>query len=146
MWKFMKDDSKDALQGVSKVIDEFGLFDLQYEGFIRVLKGHQGFASAADFVCAVNAILELHGLFSTIHAQGCIDLNQVDRRFWLACDAVSGNDLDALFHGVELAKKAQEILVSEAHQILERKKIIPSGSFRYVFLRDSQQVSFHKYE
>jgi len=137
LWRFMKEDSKKALNKLPSIVDEFGLFDLHYDGFVRNFRDYKGSASAADVVLAANAVLELGDVFDSGRHT---DLEEnVKDRFWKAYDIVCLRQYTALQVGLKLAIRSQELLVSEAHQVLERKKIIPSGSFRYVLLRDSQQ-------
>lgn len=135
-WCFMKAECKQALdERLAAVIRRFDLGkSIQYESFVRAMPGHRGAVSAADCVLAVSSLLELDAEEgSTTSAVG-----PLQERFWRAYDALDAARGAMLDGGLEMAIAAQKLTADIGGDVIERRKFVPSGPFRYVFLRDQQ--------
>lgn len=121
-WCYMSAACKSALDDrLMGAVRRFSLGkDIQYESFVRVLPGHRGKISAADVVLGLQAMLEL-------------DSSDPKRSFFRALDALNGSSLDSALH---LAVNAQRLVAEIGGEVVERRRYISSGPFRYVFLRD----------
>jgi hypothetical protein len=145
-WCYMKAECKAALDDrLALSVRRFDLGkDIQYDSFVRMLPGHRGKVSAADMVYGLSALLELDG----VSLEGCdekanatapssID-NALESRFWRAYDALDTQRVVSLTHGLSLAIMSQKLAAEIGGEVIERRKFVPSGPFRYVFLRDVQ--------
>lgn len=141
-WCFMKQKSKIALEKhLRNAILRFDLGDrIQYDSFVRTLPGHRGDISAADFVHAVTALLEVDDSKWTLRPSNT-GLSAYDR-FWRAYDSLDSKRVHLLLDGLELAMFVQRLTAEIGGDVIERKKFVPSGPFRYVFLRDEQHKEF----
>lgn len=142
-WCFMKHKSKIALEKhLRNAILRFDLGDrIQYDSFVRTLPGHRGDISAADFVHAVTALLEVDDSKWSLRPSSTGRLSAVDR-FWRAYDALDTKRVNLLLDGLEMAMFVQRLTAEIGGDVIERKKFVPSGPFRYVFLRDEQHKEF----
>lgn len=142
-WCFMKHKSKVALEKhLRNAILRFDLGDrIQYDSFVRTLPGHRGDISAADFVHAVTALLEVDDSKWSLRPSSAGRLSAVDR-FWRAYDSLDSKRVNLLLDGLELAMFVQRLTAEIGGDVIERKKFVPSGPFRYVFLRDEQHKEF----
>lgn len=124
-WCFMRAECKAALDDrLEAVVRRFDLGRaIQYDSFVRARAGHRGAVCAADVAAAVAALLEL--------ADG-----ELPTRFWRAYDALDVARAAALDAGLSLAVDAQKLAAEVGGDVIERRKFVPSGPFRYVFLRD----------
>jgi cell division control protein 45 len=152
-WCYMKAECKAALDDrLATSVRRFDLGkDIQYDSFVRILPGHRGKISAADVVYGVSALLELDGIdpdnggltasngqtAAEVVSADSIDL-AVERRFWCAYDAMDTQRSDALAVGLDLAIMSQKLAAEIGGEVIERRRFVPSGPFRYVFLRDMQ--------
>jgi len=147
-WCFMNSDCKDALDGrLPSIVKRFDLgAGIQYESFVRALPGHRGAVCAADVSLCVAALLETTTIGTGnsnsnsdkdgngkngVEAKEFLGLQQ---RFWSAYDALGANA--NLSQGLDLAIESQALVAGIVSDVIERKKYVPSGAFRYVFLRD----------
>lgn len=142
-WCYMSQKCKIALE--KHLRDAIMRFDLgngiQYDSFVRTLPGHRGDISAADFVHAVTALLEVDDSKWTLRPSSSGRLTAIDR-FWRAYDALDSKRVNLLLDGVELAMFVQRLTADIGGDVIERRKFVPSGPFRYVFLRDEQHKEF----
>lgn len=134
-WCFMKAECKQALDDrLAAVIRRFDLGkSIQYESFVRAMPGHRGAVSAADCVFAISSLLELDAEGAAPSAVG-----PLQERFWRAYDALDPGRGAALDAGLDMAIVAQKLAAGIGGDVIERRKFVPSGPFRYVFLRDQQ--------
>lgn len=142
-WCFMNSDCKDALdERLPDVVKRFDLGSgIQYESFVRALPGHRGAVCAADVSLCISALLETskidapagtaNGDKQHTEEEEFLGLQQ---RFWNAYDALGTNA--SLAQGLDLAIESQAVVAGIVTDVIERKKYVPSGAFRYVFLRD----------
>lgn len=145
-WCYMKAECKAALEDrLVPAMRRFGLGkDVQYNSFIRVLPGFRGKISASDVVHGLSALLELnvvdtagnHLRLGEFMTDAQISDSDLERRFWRAYDAIDRQRMDVLCSGLELAIASQKLIVEIGGEIVERRRFVPSGPFRYVFLRD----------
>eukprot|EP00737_Agarophyton_chilense_P002480 gb/GEZJ01002833.1/.p1 GENE.gb/GEZJ01002833.1/~~gb/GEZJ01002833.1/.p1 ORF type:complete len:766 (+),score=96.27 gb/GEZJ01002833.1/:2598-4895(+) len=142
-WCYMKQAHKIALEEqLQKAVERFGLgHSIQYDSFVRTLPGHRGDISASDFVYAVTALLEFDepsqkAALGTSHDSLLLD------RFWRAYDALDPRKTVLLEAGLDMAISAQQLTAEIGGEVIERRKYVPSGPFRYVFLRDQQFKEF----
>lgn len=140
-WCYMKQKNKVALdKNLSDAISRFDLGDsIHYDSFVRTLPGHRGDISAADFVHAVTALLEVDDSRWDHHSAGAA--SALDR-FWRAYDALDSKRVKLLEDGLDLAMFVQKLTSEIGGDVIERRKFVPSGPFRYVFLRDEQHKEF----
>lgn len=142
-WCYMKQTHKVALEEqLQKTIDRFDLGQsIQYESFVRTVPGHRGDISASDFVFAVTALLEFDEPTQKVAAGTSHDSLLLDR-FWRAYDAMDPRKTVLLEAGLDMAISAQQMTAEIGGEVIERRKFVPSGPFRYVFLRDQQFKEF----
>lgn len=140
-WCYMKQKNKIALETqLENAISRFQLGEnIQYDSFVRTLPGHRGDISAADFVHAVTALLEVDDSRWDHHSAEAA--SPVDR-FWRAYDALDSKRVKLLEDGLDLAIFVQKLTAKIGGDVIERRKYVPSGPFRYVFLRDEQHKEF----
>lgn len=127
-WCFMRADCKTALdERLSSALRRFDLGrSMQYDSFVRSRRGHRGAVCAADIAAASSALLELSD-------------GELSARFWGAYDALGDAQASrsgVLDGGLSLAVEVQKLASSVGGEVIERRKFVPSGPFRYVFLRD----------
>lgn len=141
-WCYMKQKNKIALEThLHRAISRFDLGDaIQYDSFVRTMPGHRGDISAADFVHAISALLEFDDP-SQRDRHGNVVRSDQDR-FWRAYDAMDSKRAGLLETGLEMAISAQRLTADIGGDVIERRKFVPSGPFRYVFLRDQQHKDF----
>lgn len=141
-WCYMKQENKIALEDqLSHAIRRFDLGEsFQYDSYVRSMPGHRGEISAGDFVYAISALLEFSDASQSDSRTYGTD-SQTDR-FWCAYDALDSRKPDILHEGLEMAISAQRITAEIGGDVIERRKFVPSGPFRYVFLRDQQLKEF----
>eukprot|EP00178_Gracilaria_changii_P010448 TRINITY_DN3042_c0_g1_i1.p1 TRINITY_DN3042_c0_g1~~TRINITY_DN3042_c0_g1_i1.p1 ORF type:complete len:748 (-),score=93.63 TRINITY_DN3042_c0_g1_i1:1246-3489(-) len=142
-WCYMKQAHKIALdQQLQKAVERFDLgHSIRYESFVRTLPGHRGDISASDFVYAVTALLEFDEP-SRKTAPGTSYHSLLLDRFWRAYDALDPRKVVLLEAGLDMAISAQQLTAEIGGEVIERRKFVPSGPFRYVFLRDQQFKEF----
>lgn len=142
-WCYMKQTHKVALEEeLQKAIDRFDLGQsIQYDSFVRTVPGHRGDISASDFVFAVTALLEFDEPTQKV-APGTSHESLLLERFWRAYDAMDPRKTVLLEAGLDMAISAQQMTAEIGGEVIERRKFVPSGPFRYVFLRDQQFKEF----
>lgn len=140
-WCYMMQKNKIALeQHLRSAMSRFDLGDsFQFDSFVRTLPGHRGDISAADFVHAVTALLEVDD--SRWHHHAAEAASPIDR-FWRAYDALGSKNVKLLEDGLDLAIFVQKLTAEIGGDVIERRKFVPSGPFRYVFLRDETRKEF----
>ena len=123
----MSAECKEALDDrLINVVRRFDLGnDIQYQSFVRSLPGHRGVICAADVVHSVMGSLEF----------GVGDLSE---RFWRAYDVLDANNEIAWVKGLKVAIHCQKLVSTIVNDVMERRKFVASGPFRYTFLRDQQ--------
>lgn len=137
-WCYMRSECKSALDNrLTRVINRFDLGqDIQYDSFVRTMPGHRGSMSAADVVHGISALLELDN--SGVADRAGRARSSLQDRFWRAYDALDPRRTSLLESGLDLAIMAQKLAADIGGDVIERRKFVPSGPFRYVFLRDQQ--------
>lgn len=142
-WCYMKQRHKMALDShLPKAIARFDLGSgIEFKSFVRSLPGHKGDISAPDFVYAITSILELDDPVDR-YRQGNNSDSLVLDRFWRAYDALDPRKTSLLETGLDMAISAQRLTAEIGGDVIERRKFVPSGPFRYVFLRDQQFKEF----
>lgn len=63
----------------------------------------------------------------------------VETRFWKAYDGL-GDVGDGLGRGLALAAELQQLIAEVGGEVLQRRGFVPSGPFRYAFLRDTHRA------
>lgn len=63
----------------------------------------------------------------------------VETRFWKAYDGL-GDVGDGLSRGLSLAAELQQLIAEVGGEVLQRRGFVPSGPFRYAFLRDTHRA------
>lgn len=136
-WCYMKQKNKLALERhLEKAIRRFDLGEnIEYESFVRSLPGHRGDISAADFSHAISALLEFD---DRSHRAAHGEIIPVAHTFWKAYDALDMRKSNLLDIGLDMAVSIQKLTAEVGGDVIERRKFVPSGPFRYVFLRDQQ--------
>lgn len=146
-WCYMKLKSKRALEEqLTKAVARFDLgHGLHFKSFVRTLPGHRGDISASDFVHAVTALLEMDNplqRFASISTGNAGESSNPSTllldRFWRAYDALDPKKVRLLEDGLDMAVSAQSLTAEIGGDVIERRKFVPSGPFRYVFLREQQ--------
>ncbi|KAI0567058.1 DNA replication pre-initiation complex subunit Cdc45 [Gracilaria domingensis] len=142
-WCYMKQTHKLALENrLQKAVERFDLgYAVKYDSFVRSLPGHRGDISASDFVYAVTALLEFDEPSQKASPRTSYDSLLLDR-FWRAYDALDPRKTVLLEAGLDMAISAQQLTAEIGGEVIERRKFVPSGPFRYVFLRDQQFKEF----
>lgn len=137
-WCYMKQKNKIALENhLSAAIRRFDLGEkLEYDSFVRSLPGHKGDISAADFAHAISALLEFDDRPQR-DRHGDTSVTSM-RKFWRGYDALDMRKSALLDVGLEMAISVQRLTAEIGGDVIERRKFVPSGPFRYVFLRDQQ--------
>lgn len=136
-WCYMKQKNKLALERhLPKAIQRFDLgVNIEYESFVRSLPGHRGDVSAADFSHAISALLEFDDR-SQRTPRG--EISPAAHTFWAAYDALDMKKSDLLDTGLDMAVSIQKLTAEVGGDVIESRKFVPSGPFRYMFLRDQQ--------
>lgn len=144
-WCYMNHKNKVALdKQLGRAITRFDLGEgIQYDSFVRTIPGHRGDASAADFVHAITALLEYDD--PSDRTRNSTITTTVLERFWRAYDALDSKRSSLLELGIDAAISAQQLTATIGGDVIERRKYVPSGPFRYVFLRDQQYKEFISY-
>ncbi len=126
-WSIMSSECKEALDSrLTSVVRRFDLGnDIQYQSFVRELPGHRGAICAADVVHAVTASLEF-------------GYGTIAERFWRAYDVLDAYNEVAWKKGLGVAVHCQKLVSAIVSDVMDRRKFVASGPFRYVFLRDQQ--------
>lgn len=139
-WCYMKSDCKSALdERLATTIRRFNLGrGIRYDSYVRSMPGHWGSVSAADVVFSACALLEFDQASGSSEGASMSFDKLVEKRFWTAYDATSFQKPDLLSNGLSLAIDAQKLVAEVGGEVLERRKFVPSGPFRYAFLRDLQ--------
>lgn len=137
-WCYMKQESKRAFDSnFEKAIKRFDLgHAFKYDTFVRTIPGHRGDISAADYVHAITALLEFDDPSQKDRRDGVS--HSLINRFWRGYDALDSKKTCLLETGLEMAICAQRLTAEIGGDVVERRKYVPSGPFRYVFLRDQQ--------
>lgn len=141
-WCYMKAKNKRALERhFEMVVRRFDLGEnVRYDSFVRSLPGHRGDISAADFAHAISALLEFDE--PTRRDPSSNSPRTLELRFWTAYDALDPRKTILLDNGLDMAILIQKLTTDIGGDIIERRKFVPSGPFRYVFLRDQQRTEF----
>lgn len=135
-WCYMKAKNKRALEKhLDTAVQRFDLGEkVRYDSFVRSLPGHRGDISAADFAHAVSALLE----FGEPYRENEEKRRALEMRFWSAYDALDSKRGAKLETGLGMAKSVQKLTASVGGSVVELRKFVPGGPFRYVFLRDHE--------
>ena len=143
-WCYMNHKNKVALdKQLGRVITRFDLGEgIQYDSFVRSIPGHRGDASAADVVHAITALLEYDDPSNRTRNS---TITTTLERFWRAYDALDSKRSGLLELGIDAAISVQQLTATIGGDVIERRKYVPSGPFRYVFLRDQQYKEFISY-
>lgn len=141
-WCYMKAKNKRALEKhFEMVVRRFDLGEnVQYDSFVRSLPGHRGDISAADFGHAISVLLEFDE--PTRRDPSSNTPRTLELRFWTAYDALDPRKTTLLDTGLDMAILIQKLTTDIGGDVIERRKFVPSGPFRYVFLRDQQRTEF----
>uniref|UniRef100_A0A7S0ZBG8 Uncharacterized protein n=1 Tax=Timspurckia oligopyrenoides TaxID=708627 RepID=A0A7S0ZBG8_9RHOD len=143
-WTFMSHARRTTLQNrLPQVAAEYaGLMDLEYKSFYRSRGGFRGVVSAADCVFMVSALLEMNENGQNENDQ---NENAECAGFWKAYDALGSKDDEngdeCVSDGLELALEMQRLVRTEACEIIDRRRFVSSGPFRYAILQQSADQS-----
>eukprot|EP00741_Cyanophora_paradoxa_P008363 tig00001302_g8090.t1 len=128
---------KDALdEGLEQYAEEFQLDDFKMPSFVRRV-GMAGHVTASDIANALAAVVELG-----VHVER--DPSKPDRlaalpawqqRFWQAYDILNWRT-GAYKKAIQQAIAVQAAVMSHGRALLEKKKIVHTGPFRYVVIDD----------
>lgn len=120
-WAHMSAACKEALRTqMPHYAAAYRLDDFMYDSFVRRLGAHHGAVSAADVVLAVTALLDRD-------------------EFWRAYDALLCGESSPTVP-MQLAVREQRLIVELGGAVIERRRYVPSGPFRYTLLRDLPNV------
>lgn len=140
-WCYMKEKCKIALEKhFEMAVRRFDLGEnVRYDSFVRSLPGHRGDISAADFAHGISSLLEFDEPSRRDPSRG---KRSLEERFWTAYDALDPRKTVLLERGLDMAISIQKLTADVGGDVIERRKFVPSGPFRYVFLRDHQCKEF----
>ncbi|KAA8495457.1 Cell division control protein 45-like [Porphyridium purpureum] len=130
----------------------FGVRELAHPGFTKSLAGYSGSLSACDAALAAAAMLvhesnpseESAANSTSSHQRLQEKTHEVSDRvvlFWRSSDSLSLRPVD-LRTGIERALLLQKVVQMEVSAVLEGRRFVSGGAFRYAFLHHTQNKEY----